>query len=315
KKLFFFVSVWAILGIGFYKSLKERIAPPETPPKIRVYQNVFLITVAFLEIFLVNYIIIEVIRSNSLYMTLVVIAMIALLAFDTSFVIFIQRMERTRSMERRLELERQQRALEENYYATVEHQYQSSLAMIHRMEDHIQRLKDYYDRGEAGAARRYAEKTLEEIAGTGMSLGCRDRTLAIILEDKRFVCERRGIVLSVRDESRGLGFMDVFDITTIFSNLLDNAIQAAQRLDGAEVEVSLFEYGQMLGINVENPYVEAPVKRGAVFLSTKSGAGHGVGLKNVAAAVKKYQGEMDIRTDDGIFKVQILLPLARETED
>ena len=308
-KMFFFSASWAILGIGFYKLIRECMVPPKTPVAIRRYQNVFLIAVAFLEILLVNYAIVEIIQKKALHMQLIMIAIAALLAFDGSFVIFMRRMERSRLLTRQLELARQKQHLEESYYATVEQQYKNSLDMVHRMETYIQNLQHYYEDGGRAEAKRYVRETLQEIAATGMSFGCRNKTLAIILEDKRLLCEKRGIKLSVRDESHGMAFVDVFDITTIFSNLLDNAIEASAKTQEAFVRVKLFEAGETLGIAIENSYAGKRFKIGKRFLSTKVEAGHGIGLKNVAAAVKKYDGTLDLKNDGGVFIARIILPI------
>ncbi len=308
---FFLTVSWAILMIGFYKSIREKIAQPRMPGKIRFYQNIFLITVSFLEVFLVSYVVIDVLHDGAVRKEMIAVAMGALLAFDISFVIFIQRMARSRLLQKQVELEAQQMHLEEQYYATIEHQYKNSLDMIQRMAAHIQNLKDYYENGEPQEAHRYAEQTLKEISDTGMSFGCRNKTLAVIFEDKRLLCQEKGIRLTVEDKSSGLSFMDIFDITTIFSNLLDNAIQALEKVEEPEIHVSLFERREMLGICIENPYAGTLNRRGGEFLTTKIGGVHGIGLKNVAAAVKKYHGEMDILTERQLFRVQILIPLEK----
>lgn len=99
------------------------------------------------------------------------------------------------------------------------------------------------------------------------------------------------------------------DLCSLLGNLLDNAIQAVQPLplDRRHVEVigrMLSE--QMLGISVTNPYAGS-VRIGRSGLPVVRSRNHGIGLQSVQALVKKYNGSMDLSTDDGIFAVNILL--------
>ncbi|MDE7067770.1 MAG: ATP-binding protein, partial [Schaedlerella arabinosiphila] len=55
------------------------------------------------------------------------------------------------------------------------------------------------------------------------------------------------------------------------------------------------------------PYEECP----ANGLSSKPGH-EGLGLQNVRQALEKYQGEMEIRKEEGIFSVTLLFAVQEE---
>lgn len=98
-----------------------------------------------------------------------------------------------------------------------------------------------------------------------------------------------------------------FDITVLFGNLMENAIDAAVNSENEKwVYVSLQYEKGMLFIEVKNSYLKIN-KSGDKYLSTKAGKGHGIGLRNVNRIVSAYQGTMEITDTDNIFDVKILL--------
>lgn len=63
-------------------------------------------------------------------------------------------------------------------------------------------------------------------------------------------------------------------------------------------------------IEVENPYDGREKAKDAWMISDKKyPEEHGFGLKNVEKIVDKYNGVMDIHTDNNVFKVKILVYL------
>ena len=57
--------------------------------------------------------------------------------------------------------------------------------------------------------------------------------LNILLADRKQTAESRGIRFVVKVESTGLGFIEPVDVTTLFGNLLKNAMQAVLMCSGA----------------------------------------------------------------------------------
>lgn len=106
-------------------------------------------------------------------------------------------------------------------------------------------------------------------------------------------------------------FMDEDDIVVILGNLLDNAIEASQILDDnmyISIDVK-YDIGTLF-IHVENRYDSIINRDGQRFFTRKKDADlHGIGLQSVKTIIEKYNGEMEIEHDNGIFIVDILLYL------
>lgn len=113
-------------------------------------------------------------------------------------------------------------------------------------------------------------------------------------------------------------FAESYDITIILGNLLDNALEAVEKISGPQKEIILqmkYEKGELL-LQISNPYCgEAPLKEEGTgrFFSSKGERNHGRGLNNVKKAVERCDGAMEIKTEDGVFQVFVFLHL-KETE-
>lgn len=101
------------------------------------------------------------------------------------------------------------------------------------------------------------------------------------------------------------------DINIILSNLLDNAIDAAEKTEEQYLRLEMFEKQNLLYILVENSYDGAVKEENGTFFTTKRDPSlHGYGLKNVKRIVKKYNGLLKIHHDETRFLVDIMLYLS-----
>ncbi len=98
-----------------------------------------------------------------------------------------------------------------------------------------------------------------------------------------------------------------FDICTIFSNILNNAYEAAEETDEKQIELTMGYLGTNLIIKLSNSALNEPVMKGKQYVSSKTQEGHGYGLRNVCACIERLGGEFDMKYSDGIVMVEILL--------
>lgn len=102
-----------------------------------------------------------------------------------------------------------------------------------------------------------------------------------------------------------------FDLNVVLSNLIDNAIEAAEKCEEKRIEIVMRAEMNMLYIAVENTYRDEPVRSRNRFMTWKEDKGsHGFGIQNVRDVVKKYGGEISFHYEEGIFRVTLFLPVA-----
>lgn len=108
-----------------------------------------------------------------------------------------------------------------------------------------------------------------------------------------------------------------FDIGIILNNLLDNAIEACEKLEQEQryINLTLKKKNHFLLIEVENSFDGKVIWEdgGIVPMTTKQSdlpdilMEHGIGLKNVKDVADHYLGDMDIKIKNDVFKVTVML--------
>ena len=107
--------------------------------------------------------------------------------------------------------------------------------------------------------------------------------------------------------------IEVADIVTILGNLLDNALDAVEKVEDKQIKLDIELNRGTLFIQLENSfdgvvtYAEKTKGEERCIVTRKSGEEHGYGLKNIRKSVSKYDGQVEISHDSDIFSVVVLL--------
>ena len=106
------------------------------------------------------------------------------------------------------------------------------------------------------------------------------------------------------DKSISLDSMKDSDVCKLFSNLLDNSIEASKKTDDKKILLKLCKRNDYIVLICENTYKEELRKNILGFLTTKENKKeHGYGIKIIKSISDKYSGEMNIQAKNGSFKV------------
>lgn len=103
------------------------------------------------------------------------------------------------------------------------------------------------------------------------------------------------------------------DVAVMLSNILDNAVEAEEKLHHGRIECYIFEYNNVNNIIVKN-VIESSVIQGNPNLVTDKAdkKRHGVGILSIKKTVEKYNGILNIEEEGGCFCVHIILPKSAE---
>ena len=97
---------------------------------------------------------------------------------------------------------------------------------------------------------------------------------------------------------------------SVIGNLLDNALEAVKAVSSEEriIELNLKRQQGMLFISCKNPYKgEIKTENGRLITSKNDKKNHGIGISSIEQVCQKYQGTMEIQTDNEVFHVLVLL--------
>lgn len=99
-----------------------------------------------------------------------------------------------------------------------------------------------------------------------------------------------------------------FDLIVILGNLIDNAIEALDKVKNKKLEIELTFRKGAFYINITNDFNGDVVKRNNILESTKKNKEfHGLGFKSVKKLVDKYNGTIRINYIKSKFVVEIIL--------
>lgn len=109
--------------------------------------------------------------------------------------------------------------------------------------------------------------------------------------------------------------MSASDLSSLFGNIIDNAIEAVLKLDGDYrlIKISAHEKNGFLSL-VEENYVDGDVKfsKGGLPISTKENQiYHGFGSKSIKYIATKYNGTYSFEQKGNKFKVSLLFPIKK----
>ena len=128
---------------------------------------------------------------------------------------------------------------------------------------------------------------------------------------KRQACVERGIVLEAAVSFGQGGFLNPPEICTLFANCIDNAMEAVEQDEVKDRTIRMRggpEHGCLV-VRFENEYNHTLREGREGLLSSKSQGVHGYGLRNVRSVLKRHDGALNIRTEDGRFILVWMIPL------
>lgn len=104
--------------------------------------------------------------------------------------------------------------------------------------------------------------------------------------------------------------IETTDLVSVLGNLIDNALNALKEVpsDKRNLTLKVVFSQERLIIRTLNPYVGDILCKGGKIISAKQDTKqHGYGLNNIAKAVNKYKGYIDIDYSGNIFTVDIIM--------
>lgn len=146
-----------------------------------------------------------------------------------------------------------------------------------------------------------------------------NKVLDTVLTSKSLHCQANDIQLTCVADGAGLEFIDVVDISSLFGNALDNAIEGVSKISDPDkrlIHLSVARQKGFLRIRVENCYQgDLKFENGRPRTTKRDKRFHGYGLKSIESTVAKYGGSTTVQAKDGWFELRVLIPLPETCRD
>ncbi len=161
-----------------------------------------------------------------------------------------------------------------------------------------------------GKSTSYLEKMEREIRVYETQNKTGNQILDAVLTNKAMICQNKEIELKFIVDGEALSFMDDMDVSALFGNMLDNAIEAASKEEKRQIRLSMEIIGNYFRIVVQNQIAESVLKNNKKLGTTKKSQKiHGFGLQSVEDAVERNDGMSNFSEENGWFVADIMLKI------
>lgn len=181
--------------------------------------------------------------------------------------------------------------------------------LIHDIKNYLLTLRCYAKEKDWEKLNRYLDELCEEFRTNKIVSWTHIQMLDMLLAQKKQEAEKEQIEVYIEETVLGnLPFMER-EICSMFGNLLDNAIEACQKVQGKKrwIKIRTNKQKNMLCIVIENSIDKKPIEKNGELISEKEDKRiHGYGLKSVKRIVEKYRGTFQYEIQEDFFNIKII---------
>lgn len=195
-----------------------------------------------------------------------------------------------------------------------ERQYKVSKSMMEAINRKCHDLKYQLAAISTGQnGQKHIDDALELVDSFDSAIHTGNETLDIIFTEKSSYCKKHDITFVCMIDGEKLDFMDAVDQYVMFGNLIDNAVNAVRKIENhaeRSIYINIRVEKKLLLIQTENPFVgELTFAEGLPKTTSGDEFNHGFGMSSIRLIAEKYQGSVNTRAENGIFYLNIVLPV------
>lgn len=201
-------------------------------------------------------------------------------------------------------------------YKMLTEQYRQSERLRHDMKNHVIALSALFQNKEWEKMGDY----LKNMEGSGLEDGgdlTGNKAVDALLYQKRKRANEKNIKWECDVQMPKRSFINDFDLCVLFGNILDNALEACERMrcdESCFINIQAKTVKKCFLIEVKNS-VDMMEKNTVGFTNREHPREHGIGLLNAGDVVHEYHGVLNIESEKGIFITSVLIPLNDAAHD
>lgn len=226
------------------------------------------------------------IMTIMIVVTLLIVNLIVLVLYNYS--------QKANEEHLRLQLSMQKEQADIAYYQALQEQVEGQRILVHDIKRHLSTIGALAQRNGDREVADYVSSLDAAFVSTGQAKLCTEPILNLILLRFQEECRDKGVRFHCDVRENISSFMDAASVTTLYGNLLSNALEAAAASTDKQVELSGIKntLQSVIVISVTNSCDCAPTPngKGGFFTRKKNPALHGVGLRSIERVVRRYQG-------------------------
>ena len=199
-------------------------------------------------------------------------------------------------------------------YRALEEKLREGATLRHEAAHRLAALDALYQSGDWAGLGRLLEDLGSQSARLSRSVFSRHFALNAMLQDADARAAAAGVAFEARVEAPEDLPIPTEDLCVLLMNMLDNALEAAARVEKPEERFIRFRAAvreSYLAVRCENSYV-GPLRhdeQGRLRTTKADEEVHGLGLSQMSAVAKRYKSLLDVSYSERVFTVQTALKL------
>lgn len=288
-----------IIGCGVFLT----VVPKNEITYIKLRQTVFIIVFSLFELYVEYNFAIRITNRIDGIVTMFIIIGFMILNICAVYVIKVTTNAYKTKYE--LELMKKQSEMQLIHFREINDKYEKARRVMHDIDKHLAVMT-----GLNSNEAKYHSEIEKEINSVFGVFKCSNRILSIIMSSKILEAEKKSIKVDTQIEDVLFENISEIDITAIFTNLWDNAIEACTKLpEERYIKIIIRKVNDFCIVCFENSFNGEIKTKEEQIVSTKPDH-HGMGINIIKYTVEKYGGSLNNSIADTSFITKIILPLS-----
>ena len=187
------------------------------------------------------------------------------------------------------------------YYKMLIAQNENQRILIHDMKKHLQSIALLNEDNQNEKIRAYIHQLMQSSDLLEFSKICDHKILNNILCRYKKVCNDLHIAFHADIRSNTTTFLSDSDVTSLFCNMLDNAVEASNHIKDSYIEITAAQrkHTPFVIITIINSCAGNPFSPNGELVSSKQNPqAHGFGIKSIEKIIHNYNGNIQMYYDE-----------------
>ncbi|CEQ21223.1 sensor histidine kinase virs [[Clostridium] sordellii] len=203
------------------------------------------------------------------------------------------------------------------HYLSVQESHMKVKKLYHDINNHICCIDNLKNNNKEVS--EYINNLKDEIKSFKNNYNTGNIILDIIINEKSDICSKKGIKFICDINFSKVDFIKPIDVSSIFANILDNAIEACDKIHDEDVEKYIRIKGTIskayFVIKCENSKVNnIKFKKNKLLTDKMDKFVHGIGTQSIKSSLDKYDGELLFEDEKDKFTLNLYIPLNQNTD-
>lgn len=203
------------------------------------------------------------------------------------------------------------------HYLSVQESHMKVKKLYHDINNHICCIDNLKNNNKEVS--EYINNLKDEIKSFKNNYNTGNIILDIIINEKSDICSKKGIKFICDINFLKVDFIKPIDVSSIFANILDNAIEACDKIHDEDIEKYIRIKGTIskayFVIKCENSKVNnIKFKKNKLVTDKMDKFVHGIGTQSIKSSLDKYDGELLFEDEKDKFILNLYIPLNQNTD-